>query len=71
MSNVPMTRPEEMLIEHKTRYFTSSTFAELDDGRILRQAYGEFTTSEDGGSRGRSRSSDGTMRGISWTATRW
>ena len=49
MSNVPMTRPEEMLIEHKTAYFTSSTFAELDDGRILRQAYAEFSTSEDGG----------------------
>ena len=29
MSNVPMTRPEEMLIEHKTGYFTSSTFAEV------------------------------------------
>ena len=42
MSNVPMTRPEEMLIEHKTAYFTSSTFAELDDGRILRHAYAEF-----------------------------
>ena len=49
MSNVPMTRPEEMLIEHKTAYFTSSTFAELDDGRILRHAYAEFTISEDGG----------------------
>ena len=49
MSNVPMTRPEEMLIEHKTGYFTSSTFAKLDDGRILRHAYAEFTTSEDEG----------------------
>ncbi len=49
MSNVPMTRPEEMLIEHKTTYFHSSTFAELDDGRILRHAYAEFTSSDDGG----------------------
>ena len=49
MSNVPMTRPEEMLVEHKTAYFHSSTFVELDDGRILRHAYAEFTTSEDGG----------------------
>ncbi len=49
MSNVPMTRPEEMLAEHKTTYFTSSTFVELEDGRILRHAYAEFTSSEDRG----------------------
>ncbi len=49
MTNVPMTRPEEMLAEHKTTYATLSTFVELEDGRILRHAYTEFTLSEDGG----------------------
>ncbi len=49
MSNVPMTRPEEMLAEHKTSFFHSSTFLELDDGRILHAADTTFTTSQDGG----------------------
>ena len=49
MSNVPMTRPEEVLAVHETRYFHSSTFAELDDGRILHAANRTFTTSDDGG----------------------
>ena len=48
-SNVPMTRPEGMLAEHKTNFFHSSTFAELDDGRILHAAGTRFTTSADGG----------------------
>ena len=29
MSNVPMTRPEEMLAVHETTFFHSSTFVEL------------------------------------------
>ena len=49
MSNVPMTRPEEMLAVHKTPYFHSSTFTELDDGRVLHAAGTTFTYSEDGG----------------------
>ena len=49
MSNVPMTRPEELLALHETRYFHSSTFTELEDGRILHAAGTTFTTSDDGG----------------------
>ncbi len=49
MSNVPMTRPEEVLAAHETNYFHSSTFVELNDGRILHAANTTFTTSEDGG----------------------
>ena len=49
MSNVPMTRPEELLALHETSYFHSSTFTELDDGRILHAAGTTFTTSSDGG----------------------
>ena len=49
MSNVPMTRPEEALAIHETRYFHSSTFVELEDGRILHAAGTQFNTSDDGG----------------------
>ena len=49
MSNVPMTRPEEALAIHETRYFHSSTFTELEDGRILHAAGTQFNTSDDGG----------------------
>ena len=49
MSNVPMTRPDEVLAVHNTRYFHSSTFVELDDGRVLHAASRTFTTSDDGG----------------------
>ena len=49
MSNVPMTRPEEMLAVHETTFFHSSTFVELEDGRILHAAGTAFTISEDGG----------------------
>ena len=49
MSHVPMTRPEESLAIHDTRYFHDSSFAPLPGGRILHAAYGRFTTSEDGG----------------------
>ena len=47
--DVPMTRPEEMLAELKTNFFHSSTFAELEGGRILHAANKSFTTSDDGG----------------------
>ena len=49
MSNVPMTRPNEALAIHETPYFHSSTFVELDDGRVLHAAGTAFTTSDDGG----------------------
>ncbi len=49
MSDVPMTRPEEMLAIHETTFFHSSTFVELEDGRILHAAGTAFTTSDDGG----------------------
>ena len=49
MSNVPMTRPEEMLAEHKTGYFHDSTFVELSGDRILHSSGGKFSVSDDGG----------------------
>ena len=49
MNNVPMTRPEEMLAEHRTHFNTSMTFVELEDGRILQAGGTKFTLSEDGG----------------------
>ena len=49
MSNVPMTRPNEALAIHETPYFHSSTFVELDDGRVLHAAGTAFTASEDFG----------------------
>jgi len=49
MSNVPMTRPEEVIAIHETNYFHSSTFVELEGGRILHAAGTTFTTSDDGG----------------------
>ena len=49
MNHVPMTRPEEALAIHETNYFHSSTFVELEDGRILHAAGTTFTASDDGG----------------------
>ena len=49
MSNVPMTLPDLVLATHKTPFFHSSTFVELEDGRILHAAGSRFTTSDDGG----------------------
>ena len=49
MTNVPMTLPDLVLATHKTPFFHSSTFVELDDGRILHAAGSRFTTSDDGG----------------------
>ena len=48
-SHVPMTRPDELLAVHETRFFHSSTFTRLTDGRLLHAAHSHFTTSEDGG----------------------
>ena len=45
----PMTRPNEMLAEHHTGYGHSSTFVELEGGRILHFGGSSFTTSDDGG----------------------
>ncbi|NWG14260.1 MAG: exo-alpha-sialidase [Acidobacteria bacterium] len=44
-----MTRPEEVLAVHYTNFFHSSTFVELEDGRILQAADTSFTISSDGG----------------------
>jgi hypothetical protein len=44
-----MTRPHEALAIHETRFFHDSSFVQLEDGRLLHAAGGEFTTSEDGG----------------------
>ena len=48
MSNVPMTRREDLLAEHLTSDHHMA-FLQLADGRILRAAGGEFIASEDGG----------------------
>jgi predicted neuraminidase len=47
--NVPMTRPEEVIATHYTKYYHSSTFVELSDGRILHFGGSDFTVSTDGG----------------------
>jgi len=44
-----MTHPEGVLAIHETNYFHSSTFVELEGGRILHAAGTTFTTSDDGG----------------------
>lgn len=49
MGNVPMTRSEEVLEIHETNYFHSSTFVELEDGRVLQVAGTTFSISENGG----------------------
>jgi len=48
-SNVPMTRPEEVIATHHTNFGHSSTFVQLEDGRILQAAGTSFTVSSDGG----------------------
>ena len=47
--DVPMTRPQELLAVHETRFFHSSTFVQLADGRVLHAAGTRFTSSSDGG----------------------
>lgn len=49
MSNVPMTRPEEMLAEHRSEKPHAGTLLELGDGRVLTASGPTFTTSDDGG----------------------
>jgi len=49
MSNVPMTRPEEMLAVHEQHYGHSVTFVGLESGRILESSGAEFLCSDDGG----------------------
>ena len=49
MSNVPMTRPEELLAVHEFGYGHTVTFVEMEDGRVLMFGGGEFRTSEDWG----------------------
>lgn len=49
MTNVPMTRPEEMLAEHETDLPGYTSFVKLNDGRIIHVSAGMFSTSEDGG----------------------
>ncbi len=49
MSNVPMTRPEEVLAIHEQSYGHSVTFVGLEDGRILESTGSEFLYSDDGG----------------------
>ena len=54
MSNVPMTRPDEMLAMHESP--PTGYYAQLEDGRILSVGSdGMFRTSEDAGFRGPSR----------------
>ena len=47
--DVPMTRSGEMLAEHNTNFFHSSTWVELEGGRVLHAAGSDFITSDDGG----------------------
>ena len=47
--DVPMTRPGELLAVHETTFFHSSTFVQLEGGRILHTDGKVFTTSDDGG----------------------
>ena len=49
MSNVPMTLPELALAIHETTFFHSSTFAVLEDGRIIHAAGTRYNFSNDGG----------------------
>ena len=46
---VSMTRPEEALATHFTKFGHGSTFVELEGGRILHAAGTSFTMSSDGG----------------------
>ncbi|PYV14593.1 MAG: hypothetical protein DMG07_11620 [Acidobacteria bacterium] len=48
-SDVPMSHPELVLANLKTNYFHSSTFVELEGGRILQASGMNFCTSDDGG----------------------
>jgi len=49
MSNIPMTRPQELLAVHGPADFLPITFVERHDGRILGVSGTSFTTSDDVG----------------------
>ncbi len=49
MSNVPMTRPEEVLAMHDFTYWHHTAFVERKDGSILQVCGSKFLISEDGG----------------------
>ena len=49
MTNVPMTRPGEMLAMHEQNYGHSVAFIGLDGGRILETNGADFLYSDDGG----------------------
>ena len=49
MTNIPMTRPSEMIAEHHLCQGHSTTWVQLDSGRILMAAAGKFRCSDDGG----------------------
>ena len=50
MSDVPITRPDELLALHEVPYGHSTTWVQLEDGRILMfTGGGSFRTSDDGG----------------------
>ena len=49
MSNVPMTRPDEVIATHDSADMPFTTFVELSDGRVLGAGREHFATSEDGG----------------------
>ncbi len=57
MSNVPMTMPELMLSEQYHPFAASSSFVELDDGRIFHASKQVCNWSEDGG--------------LTWSENRW
>jgi len=49
MTNVPMTRPNELLAMHEQNYGHSVSFVGLEGGRILEGTGAEFIYSDDGG----------------------
>ena len=57
MSNVPMTLPELMISEQYHPFSASSSFVELDDGRIFHASKQVCNWSEDGG--------------LTWSENRW
>ena len=49
MSSVPMTLPGLMLAQHEQQFMHSTTWVELDDGRILHASHHVYEHSADGG----------------------
>ena len=49
MSNVPMTLPELAISIQYRPYGHTSTYAQLDDGRLLHVSHHVYEHSEDGG----------------------